>query len=721
VSRMATLDSRRVLTLLLCAVICCGMLRAQDAEAPDAGQQATELVRLLGSSSWAERERASRDLVGLGVAARPALRESLGSDDAEVRLRASRALVEIGEDFQFAVECVRGSDENLIAHGRRAISELLGLTEPGAIYAIPNAELQQRGSNIRQNLTMNHPPELALLRMQSVTGMSIVVAPCAREHWARILEQPQLSGSFTGDLSQLRWVRDVIQRLLNSLLGNPQEAARQVQLNVIRAGREHFFYVTSGNPPADIARDCTNRLISEFLSDDPSSLRATALLAEAARASAKAMERVEEQVGQPELPGPMWWLALALEQPAMTGEIEPEQAARLLQSRDWRGLRLVSRYLERQESAQVTRLLSPVIATGGDALQVSLALWFARGHELDEPARARAAKLLSSRQELLAAAAVRWFAGAPELTDAELSEFWRVGEFQRLDTEFFRAAVEVAAREDLFERLEDRAREALGGMFETQMALASIVLRGRATKEDLARAVARLQAARGNERLVRHLRSLFTGVTELEAESEATLLTEAQSGVANVRAAYRRVLAELDPAYRRTLLRKAVSELDAKLAEETEAALQPQVIRVELLGVLAGAGDAAALQRLYETIADESLDLARAAGTALVDAVAGDQFFDEIARRQTDQQAVHMQEVVLAAMAERCRRAADEDDPRTFRRAFSILLTIQVPTMWQLRHQLTQLQGQMLQRIAMRTSTDMPASVELRRLEVDVP
>lgn len=58
----------------------------------DEQKQAEELVGKLGSEQFEERERASRDLVGLGASARAALEKAVRSTDREVSMRARTAL-----------------------------------------------------------------------------------------------------------------------------------------------------------------------------------------------------------------------------------------------------------------------------------------------------------------------------------------------------------------------------------------------------------------------------------------------------------------------------------------------------------------------------------------------------------------------------------------------------------------------------------------------------
>ncbi len=55
-------------------------------------EEIAKLVAQLGSPEYAVRDAAERELVSLGAAARPALREGAGSKDPEIQVRATRAL-----------------------------------------------------------------------------------------------------------------------------------------------------------------------------------------------------------------------------------------------------------------------------------------------------------------------------------------------------------------------------------------------------------------------------------------------------------------------------------------------------------------------------------------------------------------------------------------------------------------------------------------------------
>jgi HEAT repeat protein/outer membrane protein assembly factor BamB len=68
-----------------------GLLTFLRRHCPDEAQ-VLDLIKKLGDDSFEVREKASADLVGLGPAAAPYLREALNANDAEVRLRAGDCL-----------------------------------------------------------------------------------------------------------------------------------------------------------------------------------------------------------------------------------------------------------------------------------------------------------------------------------------------------------------------------------------------------------------------------------------------------------------------------------------------------------------------------------------------------------------------------------------------------------------------------------------------------
>lgn len=79
--------------------------RESAAVEPASMDEIARLVSQLGSASFAERERATRELVELGIAGRTALVEASSSPDAEVRVRARAVLAAVSEaDFRDRLE-----------------------------------------------------------------------------------------------------------------------------------------------------------------------------------------------------------------------------------------------------------------------------------------------------------------------------------------------------------------------------------------------------------------------------------------------------------------------------------------------------------------------------------------------------------------------------------------------------------------------------------------
>ena len=131
-SRLAFISLLVLLALPLCA--------QDETEAA----RANKLIKQLGSEDWATRERASRDLVGIGDPAREALHGALIDDDPEVRVRASNALISIGEEFSFAVECATDESERLRDHGRAALMNLFKIDDSKVLRELNQQEIQPR-------------------------------------------------------------------------------------------------------------------------------------------------------------------------------------------------------------------------------------------------------------------------------------------------------------------------------------------------------------------------------------------------------------------------------------------------------------------------------------------------------------------------------------------------------------------------------------------------
>jgi hypothetical protein len=78
---------------------------ARGANPPASPDHVSALVRQLGSPRFAERERATRELTGLGIVAKDALSAAVNDPDAELRVRARQVLATVTEsDFQNRLE-----------------------------------------------------------------------------------------------------------------------------------------------------------------------------------------------------------------------------------------------------------------------------------------------------------------------------------------------------------------------------------------------------------------------------------------------------------------------------------------------------------------------------------------------------------------------------------------------------------------------------------------
>lgn len=125
--RMPGLFTRRFAFVWFCG---CLVLVSHTATAADerarlvltpeeqAAARASELVRQLGAKTFAARQRAQRELVGLGIAAKPELQAACDSADAEIRRRARQALASILDlDFQTRLEAFLAEGAGPDGHG----------------------------------------------------------------------------------------------------------------------------------------------------------------------------------------------------------------------------------------------------------------------------------------------------------------------------------------------------------------------------------------------------------------------------------------------------------------------------------------------------------------------------------------------------------------------------------------------------------------------------
>lgn len=689
--------------------------------AADDNAKAESLVQKLASDDWQTRERANRDLVGMGAAARPALRAALEHDDPEVRVRAANALISIGEEFGFAMECATSESEHLSTYGRAALFNLFRIDDARNLRELTINELQirWRGYNERQ-FNIMAPPHIALARLQALSGVRVLIADEAKPSWERVQRAPMISFNVMGGIDQIALVRDAFNEMLRGNLVNVP-ADEQLVARPLRIGRAQLLFITRVGNPAGLPRRCGEQLITDLLLEDAVSARAASMLAEAAGTDSSAADRIREQFSaQPELTRLMW-MALALgADDAVKAQVRGRDHAdciALLSSRDWQALELAARYLEALEREQVGEVLGPVIAASDDSLEVMAALWIARGTKLPEAARGRVTRLLSSKDDALAGAAARWFAGADDISDQELELIWKAAEFQPLESGFFTATLELVARPEVAARLVESARKSFTGLFETQQALAAAVLTGRATAEDLSVALDKLNGARAKPRLARRFTALFSGCDALPEEAIKKFEARLFDNDVTVRRIYMEALRQCTPSLRRTIAS------GAKAANVDSTDQHHQVAHITLLGVLAGAGEPGALDRIYKVLEGEEMELAKAAGAAHADALEGDELFEALEKLAARQGLTFGALAALEGYIEICRRAIANGDRATFRKAYGIAIGMPIVNQtWALRREVNNLQAMMsAEETSAVANRSLPADPALKQADVKIP
>ncbi|MCB9895258.1 MAG: HEAT repeat domain-containing protein [Planctomycetes bacterium] len=683
------------LAILILALLCAVPCLAQDE-----GKSVDALIKDLASEDWATRERATRELIGKGDDARDALRKAVEDDDPEVRVRASNALIEIGEEFAYAVECATGESEHLREHGRAALMNLFRIDDPKVLRELTMQELQPRyRGGYNEGFSVLAPPTIAFARLQALSGIRIVVAEEARENWNNALRQPSATMMVQGSAEQAAFVRDAVQRCLDMALGSVSADEKLVP-RPLRIGRSNFLYITRVGSSTGIVRRCGEQLLDDLLKDGEVSVRAAGLLAEGAASDTDAADRIRNQYAKrPEL-ARLMWLAIALGADEETVKCvrarDHADAVALLKCHDWSVMELAARYLECLEPGPRGEVLSPVIESSVDSLELMTALWIARGSTLSEAARGRVGRLVGSKQDLMAAAAARWFTGADDITDAELEAIWQAGEFQPLDSSFFTAALELVQRKDVGDRLVENARKSFAGSFDARVsrhALAAAVLNGRATAADLKVALDKLNAARTSQRLVNQLADLFSGCTTLPQETLDQFKKQLFDSDVAVRRVYMVALLKCDSALQVSIARAAVDERAPKEGE-ADPPKHYGFARLSLMGVLAGAGDTDALDEIIKAVEGEDAELAKAAGAAYVDAFKGEAVFPALEELNGRANLTNGGVAALEGYMEVCRRAAAIKDRVTFRKAYGIAINMQLLNQnWQQRQELMQLQA----------------------------
>jgi hypothetical protein len=96
-------------------------------------EEIRQLVDKLGDDKFRVREWATRELIGIGKLAVPALREATHSRDAEIVCRAQRILVEIQTSLPYLIDSLRDRNPQV----RREAAQMLERIGPSARDSLP--------------------------------------------------------------------------------------------------------------------------------------------------------------------------------------------------------------------------------------------------------------------------------------------------------------------------------------------------------------------------------------------------------------------------------------------------------------------------------------------------------------------------------------------------------------------------------------------------------
>ena len=130
-----------------------------------------QLIHQLGDSSFAVRQRASKQLVDIGIAGQPLLSEALADEDAEVRNRSAQVLTKVVEaDFRARLEAFAndplGKQEHSLPSWSR-FRETFGADKVARDLFVD----MQRAEPMLLDLLESNPKlagEMLVLRMQSI-------------------------------------------------------------------------------------------------------------------------------------------------------------------------------------------------------------------------------------------------------------------------------------------------------------------------------------------------------------------------------------------------------------------------------------------------------------------------------------------------------------------------------------------------------------------------
>jgi hypothetical protein len=373
---------------------------------------------------------------------------------------------------------------------------------------------------------------------------------------------------------------------------------------------------------------------------------------------------------------------------------------KLLRSHNWKVMEQAVNYLGCLDTAKLGELLSPVIESSTDSLELLSVVWISRGQPVSAAARARMLRLVNSKQDALAAAAARWFGGADDISDEELQAVWQAGEKTPLDSSFYQAALELVKRPDIGARLVEQARKAMQAPFEAKRArhaLAAAVLTGRATPDDLAQALDKLTAARRTTAQASQLTAMFKGCSKLNDDTMKKFAKRLFDSDAKIRSIYLEALRQCDKQLKLKIANDAING-HGQTKEDADVSLPKHAAfaRIALKGILAGAGDVDALDEIIKAVEGDDADLAKAGGGAYADAFSGDSLFRALEELNGRMDVPNAAVAALQGYIAICRRAAREKDRVTFRKAYGIAINMQLLNRnYQLRQEIMNLQSMM--------------------------
>jgi hypothetical protein len=714
-SRLAGLTF--ILALLLAAPLC----------ADDQGAEVADLIGQLASKQWSVREKAQRRLVAIGEPAREKLRDALVNDDPEVRSRASAALIAIGESFAYALECAQDKADGKREHGKAALMSLFRLDDEETLARVSNDNANRYGYYYRQRRENQPPlscaPPLAIATIEAVSGFPILVAAQAKASWATVMQAAAISLDLNNGVDQVEMATAQVNELMYRVLGSNDatNAGRPVALPM-RIGQFNFIMISTVAAMNDAARAATSQLLSDFIAGGLPGMRAARLLAAGLSGDPAAFTRLTDEFTKNPRDSLLAFVALHGELEDATRKLVVEaarpQLAMLLASRDWLGLTLAAMVLPLLAEKERAAILDPILATSDDSLQFEAALWCARGCELSAEARARVAKCISNKQDGIASCAARWLAAAKQVSDDELALVWKAAETLPVGSAFFLSTLELISRDDVRPRLVARAREALSGRFDTQQALAAVVLRGNATAADLAQIVEKLRNLQNNT-LVGRLCLLFEGAKELGDAAITKMADGLCDNDANKRRRFLRALRKCAPELRAKVIaasEKKISELPEKMA----SALSARGAKLAFAGLKSGAGDVKALDDILAAANSNEPEIVKAASAALVDALDADGLASTLTALKKKNPG-KFNEIATAVHLEQCRRAVEENDSDAFRVAASRVNALQAMGWnWQIMQELAQMESELDPDSGSTQATPLPRHPLLTALTVEV-